>query len=311
MGQVIVFPIYSKALFDTHSLLLAATTPEATRNLWYGILVGVFFFCWFLGAALLSDFSDKAGRKKALMICLGGSALGNLLSAFAFTLNNVWILLLGRIIAGFTNGSQPIAQASIVDTFPKDKLSRNLGFIVMSVSLGHLTGPLIGGFLSSPEYVAWFSDSIPFYFAGGMALFNIVLLFIFFHETFAVHEKAKIHLTKAFEIFVSAFKHKSVRYLSICYIFLQTAWAVYYVYISAFMVQEYRLSRTAVALFFSFLSLGLVLGLALLAALFEKRKFERKTVIFGGYSLLLISLLVTAFTDQKIWAWLAAFPLGI
>lgn len=311
MGQGIVFPVYSKAIFDTHSLLLNATTSEATRNIWYGILVGVFYFCWFIGAAILSDLSDKSGRKRALVICLSGSAVGNILSALAFTFHNVWILLLGRIIVGFTNGSQPIAQASIVDTSPKEKLGRNLGLIVMSVSLGLVAGPLIGGFLSSDRYIAWFSNSTPLYFAGIMACVNIILLLIFYHETAGISEKIKIRLARALEIFVSAFRDKSVRFLSICFFLLQTSWAIYYVYISAFMVQRYSLSKTEVSLFFSLVAFGVTFGLAILAALFEKWKFDRKHVVLGGFGLVLLSLAVTSFLNQKIWAWLAAFPLGV
>ncbi len=71
--------------------------------------------CWFFGAAILGDLSDSVGRKKSLMICLIGAFLGYLLSAIAIAFHNFWFLILGRIIAGFTSGSQPIAQAAIVD----------------------------------------------------------------------------------------------------------------------------------------------------------------------------------------------------
>lgn len=214
MGQGIVFPIFSKAIFNSHSLLLSATTSAAARNIWYGILVGAFFFCWFIGAAVLSEYSDKSGRKNALIICLGGSALGNLLSALAFSLNDIWLLLFSRILVGFTNGSQPIAQASIVDTTPKDKLSRRLGYVVAAVCIGLVAGPLVGGFLSTSAYVSWFRDSTPLYFAAILAALNMVLLIFFYHETFSTQEKVKLSLVKAFKIIGSAFTHKSVRYRS-------------------------------------------------------------------------------------------------
>lgn len=310
LGQGIVFPLYSKALFDPHSHVLLIAASPMTRNIWYGILIGVFFFCWFIGAAILSDLSDKSGRKKALIICLSGSVIGNLISALAFSMHNIWILLLGRIIVGFTNGSQPIAQASIVDTTPKEKLSRKLGFIVMAVSLGLVGGPLVGGFLSDTKFVSWFTDSTPLYFAGLLAIMNIGFLLVFYHETSAVHEKVKIHLTRALEIFVSAFKHKSVRFLSICYLFLQTGWSIYYVYISAYMVQKYAISRSEVAIFFALVGVGLTIGLALLSGIFEKRHFDRKHVVFIGFGVLLIAVILTVFPNQEIWPWLMVIPIG-
>ncbi|MCH9625186.1 MAG: Tetracycline resistance protein, class C [Chlamydiales bacterium] len=310
LGQGIVFPIYSKTLFDPHSHLLAATTSPAMRNIWYGILVGAFFFCWFVGAAILSDLSDKGGRKKILIICLSGSAIGNILSALGFTFQNIWLLLLGRIVVGITNGGQPIAQASIVDTSPKEKLSRNLGLIVMAVSLGIIGGPLVGGFLSNSALVSWFKESTPLYLAGILALFNILLLLVFYHETSKVCVKIKIRLTRAIDIFVSAFKHKSVRFLSTCFLLLQTGWAIYFVYISAYMVQNYSLTRNEIAIFFALVGLGLVIGLAFLSSLFEKWIKERKFVVFIGYGLLLLSLVISTFPNNPLWAWLMTIPIG-
>ena len=76
------------------------------------------------------------------------------------------------------------------------------------------------------------------------------------------------------------------------------------------MVEKYSISRTEVALIFSLAGLGLTFGLAVLAAIFEKRGFERKHVVLGGYAVLTLGTLLTVLTDHQIWAWLAAFPIG-
>ncbi|OYK80064.1 MFS transporter [Coxiella burnetii] len=309
MGQGIVFPILSQALIDPQQHVLIATATPEMRNLWYGILIGVFFLCWFIGAALLSDLSDKSGRKKALIICLIGSLLGNFVAALAFTLHSLWLLLVGRMLVGFTNGSQPIAQAAVVDISPKNKLSRYLGYVIMAVSIGLIAGPLIGGFLSDHDYVRWFSYSTPLYFAALLAFVNILLLIIYFKETGITKEKTQLKLTRALEIFVSAFRHPSVRFLSICYLLLQIGWSIYYIYISAFMVQKFNLSLRGVSILFAFVGVGLTFGLAVLPGIFEKQNFNRKHVTIFGYSILFLGLIFIVFPNKAIWPWIMIFPL--
>ncbi|AML48313.1 hypothetical protein AYM02_02945 [Coxiella burnetii] len=86
--------------------------------------------------------------KKGAVGCLIGSFLGYLLSAFAVGIHSLTFLILGRVIAGFTAGSQPIAQAAIVDVSSEAHKARNIGLILLAISLGFIIGPIIGGVLS-------------------------------------------------------------------------------------------------------------------------------------------------------------------
>src|ERR1700737_993839 len=75
MGLGLVFPILSNLLVDSSSHFLA-TFSEGGRNFIFGAIVAVFMLCWFFGAPFLGDLSDSIGRKKSLMICLVGAAIG-------------------------------------------------------------------------------------------------------------------------------------------------------------------------------------------------------------------------------------------
>src|SRR3990167_2722255 len=115
MGLGLIFPILNELLIDPSNHFVAANTSTDMRNLLYGGLIGIYMLCWFFGAAFLGDLSDQIGRKKALMICLIGAFLSYLLSAFSIPLNSIALLLIARIVAGITAGSQSIAQAAIID----------------------------------------------------------------------------------------------------------------------------------------------------------------------------------------------------
>ena len=162
MGLGLVFPILNALVIDPHSNFISYHLDSNARNLLFGFTISIYMFCWFFGAAFLGDLSDQIGRKNALMICLLGACFGYLLSALAVVLNSYLLLLIGRIIAGFTAGSQSIAQAAIVDISLPEHKARNLGLILFFASLGFIVGPMIGGTLSTSSLVSWFNYAMPF-----------------------------------------------------------------------------------------------------------------------------------------------------
>lgn len=305
MGQGLIFPILTNAIINAkaHSVLHLATHLE--RSIWYGVIVFSFFFTWFFGAAILGDISDTVGRKKALLICLVGAFLGYLLSAFAFWAHSVWLLLFGRIIYGFTAGSQPIAQAAITDVSSPEEKSKNLGFILLAITLGIMAGPIIGGFLSDTRLVSWFRDSTPLYFACFLTLFNIFYLYFFFNETIAKKEKLTINFMLPITIFVDAFRDKSLRFLALCFTLLQIGWSIYYLYISLFLARSYNLGATAVGIFFALIGLGLTVGFGFLVK--RVTQFPPKKIVAIGYGILLIAIIFTLI-PYPIMPWLVVIP---
>ena len=86
-------------------------------------------------------------------------------------------LILGRVIAEFTAGGQPIAQATIVDLSSEEHKIRNIGLISLSIVLGFTIGLIIGGVLSDDHFIRCFGCSRLFtlYFA---ALISCKCIFI-------------------------------------------------------------------------------------------------------------------------------------
>ena len=77
IGQGLVFPIINALIMEPSSSLLPNTASDATRHFNYGLVIGVFFLMWFLGAPYISKLSDVIGRKNAILICLAGALAGN------------------------------------------------------------------------------------------------------------------------------------------------------------------------------------------------------------------------------------------
>nr|HAT8713967.1 MFS transporter [Legionella jordanis] len=311
MGLGLLFPILNTILVEPSSGFLPTDLSMGMRDFYYGLTIGIFMICWFFGAAILGDLSDNVGRKKSLMICLIGALLGYLLSALAIVAHNFWLLLLGRIIAGFTSGSQPIAQAAIVDVSSEEHKARNIGLILLAVSLGFVFGPIFGGLLSDHRIVSWFAYQTPLYFAAILALINSLLLYFCFAETFIkAHEKIEIRWHHAVNIFISAFKHPGIERYSLVLLVMIFGWSNYFSFISLYLFQMYQYSALGNSFFLAVMGLGFSIGCGYVVDYCSKR-FDYDLTVIVGLLATSISVLLTLLVPVQWVAWVATFCIGI
>ena len=302
MGLGLVFPILNTLIFDPTAHFFANGLLPQTRNLLYGVTIGTYMLCWFFGAAFLGDLSDQIGRKKCLMICLVGAVIGYLLTALAVIFTNYALLITGRIIAGFTAGSQSIAQAAIIDLSEPEHKARNLGFILFFCSLGFALGPVIGGILSASSLVSWFNYAMPFYFAAGISLLNALLLQWLFHETFNHTHKVRYKLHHAISIFIAAFKNEHIRELSIVLLVMIFGWSGFYSFISMYLYQTYHFSSLQNGFYMGLMGVGFGIGTGFLIDPLTKRFSLKKCTIVGSL-LAAIAMILTVIAPQEIYIW--------
>jgi DHA1 family tetracycline resistance protein-like MFS transporter len=311
MGLGLLFPILNTILIEPDAGFLPFDTSIGVRDFLYGITIGIFMICWFFGAAILGDLSDNVGRKKSLMICLIGSFLGYFLSAIAIVCHSFSLLLLGRMLAGFTAGSQPIAQAAIVDVSTEEHKARNIGLILLSVSLGFVFGPIFGGLLSDPHIMKGFGFETPMYFAAFLALLNAILLQFAFHETFTkAHAKLKIKWHHAVHIFISAFQHQGIRKYSLVLLVMIFGWSNYFSFISLYLLQTYHYSAMQNSLFLALMGLGFSIGCGYLVDRLTK-KYEYQGLVIKGLFITAILVFLTLISSQQWVAWVATLLIGM
>jgi MFS transporter, DHA1 family, tetracycline resistance protein len=311
MGLGLVFPILNGLIFDAQSgFLSGAYLTPLVQNLIYGAIVGIFMLCWFFGAAILGDLSDKIGRKNSLLICLTGAFLSYLLSAFAVIWHSLTLLIIGRVVAGFTSGSQPIAQAAIIDlSLEKDK-TRNIGFILLALSIGFIVGPLFGGILSDNHILPWFNFSIPFIFAATISLINIGLLGWLFNETFVSRNTTfSINPYQAIDIFVSAFKEIEIRHLSIIFFIFILGWSSFYSFIPLFLLKLYHFTPTEVSLYMAAMGIGFGLGNGFLSNFFAKRFPLQVNTIVSVFITSIMTLLIAVIKSELL-CWILIIPIA-
>lgn len=310
MGLGLLFPILNSLIIDPGSAFLSHATSVGMRDFLYGLTIGIFMLCWFFGASILGDLSDTAGRRKSLLICLVGAFFGYFISAIAIIIHSLALLIAGRIVAGFTAGSQPIAQAAIVDVSTEEHKARNIGFILLAVSLGFVFGPIIGGVLSDANLVSWFSDSTPLYFASAISLLNAILLWFFFKETFHKAEAIHIKLSHAIHIFISAFQHHRVWKLSIVMLIMIFGWSNYFSFISLYLYDHYHFEVLANSMFLAVLGCGFSVGCGFVVNYCSKHFTLKRAVIVGLYTTALGVLITLVFANVYS-AFAMAFLIGV
>jgi len=299
MGLSLLFPLLNAIIVDPASHFLASHPTQAMRDFMYGFIVSIFMLCWFFGAAILGDLSDSIGRKKALMICLLGSFVGYFLSAIGIIYHSVTVLVIGRIIAGFTAGSQPIAQAAIIDVSSQLHKTRNIAFILLAVSLGFVVGPILGALLSSPSLISWFNYSTPLYFASAISLFNAIALYFLFNETFTDTKPVNIKVTHAIKVFTSAFTHPKIRTLSSIFLVMLIGWSTYFSFISMFLLKRYHYTPIDVNMFLAVMAIGFSIGCGFLVD-YCAHRFKLTSTVYVSYLLTSVAIGLTIFIDSAI-----------
>ena len=261
LGFGLVYPVLTTIFTATESPLLAMGTSDNLRHFYLGLGFMLYPLCMFFGAAFMADLSDNYGRKRILMICMGGIALSFFAMAIAIEIQSIALLMLGRAVSGIMAGSQPIAQAAIADLSTADTKAKNMSVIALSYCIGTILGPFIGGVTSDPEVSHWFSFATPFYIATLLSVIAFVWLQFGFAETYQITQRKSIELLRPIKVFIEAFEHREVRTLSIVFLLMQMGFSLYFQYIIVQMEQEYAYSNALLGGVQGMIGIGFAVGL--------------------------------------------------
>ncbi|MBK5144940.1 TCR/Tet family MFS transporter [Budviciaceae bacterium BWR-B9] len=135
-GIGLIFPILPRLLEEvTHTQNIAP---------YIGIMTALYAAMQFVFAPVLGALSDNLGRRPVLLISLAGAAIDYVIMAFA---PHLWMLLLGRAIAGLSSANISVAMAYITDITPEDQRAGRFGLFNAMFGIGFIIGPVLGGLL--------------------------------------------------------------------------------------------------------------------------------------------------------------------
>ncbi|MET3897076.1 DHA1 family tetracycline resistance protein-like MFS transporter [Devosia sp. UYZn731] len=159
IGIGLIFPILPS--------LLEELTGSGQVSLTYGIILAAYAAMQFVFSPILGMLSDRYGRRPVMIVSLAGAAIDYLIMAFA---PHLWVLLLGRIIAGITSANMSVAGAYIADITDEKDRAQRFSWMSAAFGVGFIIGPVMGGLLS-----VYFLRA-PFLAAAVLNALNLILV---------------------------------------------------------------------------------------------------------------------------------------
>lgn len=140
------------------------------------VLVSAFSAMQLVSAPLWGRVSDRYGRKPALLIGLGASAIAYVVFAYA---DSYWLLLLSRAVQGAGGGTTAVIQAYVTDSVESRNRAKGLGWLSAATNAGVVLGPAIG------SYSTAFGGHAPGLVAAVLCVLNVLFAARFLTESHA------------------------------------------------------------------------------------------------------------------------------
>ena len=160
-------------------LMIIPLLPFYAREMGGGALIvatlmGAFTAAQLLSAPLWGRFSDKYGRRPALLVGLTAAGIAYIVFAFAHT---IWLLLLSRLVQGAGGGTVGVIQAYVADSVEPDSRAKALGWLSAATNVGVAIGPALG------SAALRFGSRGPGLAAASLCLINIFFAWKFLRES--------------------------------------------------------------------------------------------------------------------------------
>lgn len=151
------------------SLISRANVAPSSVQSWVSVLLSVYGAALLVGSPLAGWYADRSSSRRLPLlgglVTLGGATVMLCLA------RTVALLVVGRILQGFSASIVwTVGQALLVDTVGQKEIGQTLGWVSLSLSMGILVSPLLGGVVY--EKAGYYAV---FYMAFALIAFDIFL----------------------------------------------------------------------------------------------------------------------------------------
>ncbi len=345
--KISIFPLLAVSFISSlgYGIVLPSLVYVVQRfhgsNFLYGALGASYSAFQFIGSPILGKLSDRFGRKRILFLCMLGSAAGWALFIIAFQLPVTRVgvfttsltgavsltlpmlcIFIARSVDGLTAGDASVANAYIADITTQQERKAEFGKMGIAGSFGFILGPALAGLLAQTS----FGLTLPIATALGTSLFALLLIILFLPESHPrpiteniESESIRKSLGHGPRVSFKPEKPSKMTFrnaLTLDYIPLLLA--IYFVFYLAFSLfvasiplyatESLHWSVAETGIFFSVLSVVLVITEGPLLTWFNKRASAETLTIWGTfvvalcYFVLLIPSPILAYAAAAVYA---------
>jgi DHA1 family multidrug resistance protein-like MFS transporter len=243
-----------------------------------GLLVASYAVMRLIFGPIWGRLSDRVGRKPVLSI----GVLGYGITMVGFGLaTELWMMFAARILSGvLSSATSPTTMAYISDSTSEEDRSGGMGILGAAAGVGTIFGPALGGLLAQS------SLSTPFFFAAGLSVLALVLIFSLLPESL---EKEKRHSPDSAEspLDLRAWGEAlfSPVWPMLVMAFIATAgMMIFYGILGLYALERFGLGTEGVGVIFTILGLVTAAGQGLLVGPLTKRLGDLKVIRIGFLS---------------------------
>jgi MFS transporter, DHA1 family, multidrug resistance protein len=156
-----------------------------------GLLIASYAVMRLICGPVWGSLSDRIGRKPVMMVGVFGYGITMILFGVA---TQLWMLFVFRALSGIlSSATSPTTMAYIGDSTPEKERGQGMGILGAAVGVGTIFGPGLGGLLAGENLAT------PFFIAGGMSFFALLLIWLFLPESLpatarrGTGEKKRLH----------------------------------------------------------------------------------------------------------------------
>ena len=279
-------------------------------------LIFAYAIMQFLFSPVIGALSDRYGRRPILLFSLFGLGVDYIFQAFSPTL---FLLFIGRIIAGITGASFTTATAYIADISEPEKRAQNFGMVGAAFGLGFIIGPTIGGLSSEwGKHITFGGDfnwsvRLPFLLAALFSIVNMIYGYFVLPESLASDKRRAFDWKRANPVgsLLHLRKYPVVSGLVVSFFLLylashavQSNWAYYTMYKFNWSSLTVGMSLSVVGVLVALVQGGLIR--------FTIPKLGEKKSVIIGFCLYAVGMLLFAFANQgwMMFVFLVPYCLG-
>lgn len=293
VGIGIIMPVMPDLIQELSDL------PIGAAALWGGYLTFVYALMQFAFGPVVGNLSDRFGRRPVLIISLAALAVDYLVMGLA---PGLWLLFVGRLLAGIAGATHATANAFVADVTPPAKRAAAFGLIGAAFGVGFILGPVIGGLAGS------FGTRAPFFVAAALAFANLCYGIAVLPESLAAERRRPFSWARAnpFGAVVQVSRLPQVAWLVAAFFLFGVAHHVYPAIWSFYAKAAFAWSSAEIGLSLALVGISFVAVQGGLIRLVLPRLGEARTA-WAGFALSISGLLWVAFATEG-WMALAVIP---
>lgn len=265
-----------------------------------GAIAAVFGIMQFIGAPLLGELSDIFGRKRLLMVGVGGLAISQMLFGFGIETGSLVLLFASRILAGLSGANFSIAQAAIADVSEPHERAKNFGLMGAAFGIGFILGPALGGWIAE----AAGNPAAPFWFAGILGIVNILLLTFFLRETHHDRQAAHhFHIWKGIENIRAAFRDQDAKPLYFSSFLYGSGFTFFTSFIGILLVSKFAFSEASIGTFFGAVGAWSIFTQIIVLRILSG-KWSERTILRWSFLSVGCAIAIYPFLPESAWLYI-------